>query len=138
HHRGGVRSRHAHHTAAASRPPIVATAKLTSGAPPRDASHTKGESAWLNASLPQGKPPNGCLDRNASCAVHSAPVSNGQDQTQRSATRLHHAAAAPNNATNAAWDRASTSHGHQPIRASIAVQCSSGAKNPIPVTSPRA
>ena len=49
-----------------------ATANVTSGAPPSAASRSSGESPWLNASRPHGKPPNGVRSRSASCSTHSA------------------------------------------------------------------
>jgi hypothetical protein len=46
-----------HHTTAARRPPISATAKVTAGAPASAARRPSGESAWLNASRTHGNPP---------------------------------------------------------------------------------
>ena len=41
-------------------------ANVTSGAPPSAAYRSSGESPWLNASRPHGKPPNGVRSRSAS------------------------------------------------------------------------
>ncbi len=74
--------------ASASRPPTAATPNVTSGAPPSAASRSSGESAWLNASRPHGKPPNGVRSRSASCSTQSTPVTSGQLQRHRTSTGL--------------------------------------------------
>ena len=81
---GRVRTRHGRQAAVTSRPPATATAKVTSGAPPRAANRSSGESPWLNATRPHGKPPNGVRSRSASCATHSTPVTSGHIQRRRS------------------------------------------------------
>ena len=63
----------------ASRPP-PATANVTSGAPPSAANRSAGESPWLNASRPHGKPPNGIRSRRASWPTQSTPVASGHIQ----------------------------------------------------------
>ncbi len=58
-------------------PPSTATAKVSSGCPPSAANQRSGESAWLNASRPHGKPPNGARSRTASSSTHAAPIHAG-------------------------------------------------------------
>ena len=50
--------------------PLSATAKVTSGIPPRAANRAYGASAWAKASRPQGNPPKGSWDRTSSDATH--------------------------------------------------------------------
>jgi hypothetical protein len=56
--------------------PTAATAAVTSGAPPSEASGVNGPSAWLNASRPQGNPPNGARPRSASWPTQTAATHN--------------------------------------------------------------
>ncbi len=65
-------------TASASSAPVSATTKLSSGAPPSVTNDRNAPVGWLNASRPQGKPPNGCRPRSASSATQSEAVHNGQ------------------------------------------------------------
>ena len=69
-------------SAAASRLPASATAKVTSGAPPSGANHFSGDSAWLNAHRPHGKPPNGNRSRTASSVTQSAATPTGHQRNR--------------------------------------------------------
>jgi hypothetical protein len=89
--------------------PASAVANVTSGAPPYADSQASGDSAWANASRPQGKPPNGPRSRAASCATHSAAAHSGQP-----GSRAVTASPAPSAATKAASAAARINHGSGP------------------------
>ncbi len=70
--------------------PISATTKVSTGGPPIAAQPCVGTPAWLIASLPQGKPPQGQRSLNASAATHQPATASGQQRrlsSSRCATR---------------------------------------------------
>ena len=60
--------------------PVSATTKESSGGPPIAAQPCVGSPAWLIASLPQGKPPQGQRSLNASAATHQPATASGQQR----------------------------------------------------------
>ena len=71
--RGGRTAR----TSAQRPAPERATAKVTSGAPPSEASEANAPPGWPKASLAQGKPSNGARSMNASPAVQTQATQSG-------------------------------------------------------------
>ena len=112
----------------ASVAPISATRKVSSGAPPTAAQRAVGASAWLIASLPQGKPPHGQRSRSASAATHQPATATGQ----------------PGSRSRSRWPIASTARmtAEPPARpahayhATFSTQDSIRKKNATPKTSP--
>ena len=108
--------------------PVRATTKLSTGAPPTAAQPASGAAAWLMASRPQGKPPNGKRSRSASRATHQPATATGQ----------------PGSRSNSRWATASTARITADPRASamyanhqtFSTQDSSGKKKATPNTSP--
>jgi hypothetical protein len=103
--RPGTRPWTAAMTAAARPAPASATAAVTSGAPPSGANQRSGESAWLNAHRPHGKPPNGNRSRSASSVTQAAAVHNGAQRI-----RPRTVSAAPRRAMKAASANGNSSH----------------------------
>ena len=58
--------------------PVSATTKERTGGPPIAAQPCVGSPAWLIASLPHGKPPQGQRSLNASAATHQPATASGQ------------------------------------------------------------
>src|SRR5579863_1102634 len=77
-HRVAPSPRSADSSTQASVVPASATTKESNGAPPIAAQPWVGSPAWLIASLPQGKPPQGQRSLNASAATHQPATANGQ------------------------------------------------------------
>src|SRR6185437_1032091 len=96
-------------TASANQPPASPTAKLTNGAPQSGANQRSGDSAWLNAQRPQGKPPNGSRSRTDSSATHSAPTATGAHRV-----RWATGSSAPRPARYQVWENTSTNQGAAP------------------------
>ena len=110
--------------------PVSATTKESTGGPPIAAQPCVGSPAWLIASLPQGKPPQGQRSLNASAATHQPATASGQ-QRRLSSSRW----ATANTAKMSAEAMASATQANQ---ARLMTQASSGKKNARPKTRPTA
>src|SRR5580693_7671893 len=66
--------------------PTSTTDAESRATPPSWTSGSNGPSAWLKATDPQGKPPNGTIDFNHSCAAHTTANQIGQPGSRRTTT----------------------------------------------------
>ena len=128
--RGRARSVSASNRTQASVVPVSATTKESTGAPPIAAQPCVGSPAWLIASLPHGKPPQGQRSLNASAATHQPATASGH-QRRLSSSRC----AMANTAKMSAEAMASATQANQ---ARLITQASSGKKNARPKTRPTA
>ena len=108
--------------------PVSATTKESTGGPPIAAQPCVGSPAWLIASLPQGKPPQGQRSLNASAATHQPATASGH-QRRLSSSRW----ATANTAKMSAEAMASATQANQ---ARLMTQATSGKKNARPKTRP--
>ena len=108
--------------------PASAIRKVSSGGPPTDTQRTVGACAWLIASLPQGKPPQGQRSRKASTATHQPATATGHARN-RSSSRWPTVSTAKMTASLTAR----AAHAYQ---ARFSTQESSGTKKARPKISP--
>src|SRR6201996_4495564 len=108
--------------------PVSATTKVSAGGPKIAAQPCVGSPAWLIASLPHGKPPQGQRSLNASAATHQPATASGH-QRRLSNSRW----ATANTAKMRAEAMASATQANQ---ARLMTQATSGKKNARPKTRP--
>ena len=108
--------------------PTSATMKVSAGGPAMAAQPCVGTPAWLIASLPQGKPPQGQRSLNASAATHQPATASGH-QRRLSSSRC----ATVNTAKMSAEAMASATQANQ---ARLITQATSGKKKARPKTRP--